>query len=204
MMTFSPHATQKQRIALYGGAFDPVHVAHIEVARAALVQASLDRVVFIPAAQSPLKKHGPIASDEDRLEMLRLALSDEPRFRVDDLELRRGGVSFSIETARAFLDQSADADLFWIIGADQLEQLDQWHAIEQMADMVSFLVLARPGHETKAPEIEGLRLCKIDAPLMPESSTAIRECLAAGNSLSGLLPARVEAFILAKGLYTSV
>jgi nicotinate-nucleotide adenylyltransferase len=203
MTSLSPQATPKQRIGLYGGAFDPVHVAHVDVARAALTQGCLDRVIFIPAARSPLKAHGPVASDADRLEMLRLALLDEPRFVVDEAELVRGGVSYSLDTVRIFNDRYPDAELFWIIGADQLERLGHWHRIEQLTKLVGFLVLARPGHGLQAPEIAGLRWSKIDAPLMPGSSTAIRDRLAEGTLLDRLLDKRVEAFISARGLYTS-
>jgi nicotinate-nucleotide adenylyltransferase len=203
MTTLDSQATLKRRIGLYGGAFDPVHVAHLEVARAALAQACLDQVVFIPAARSPLKAHGPIASDADRLEMLRLALIDEPRFALEEIELRRGGVSYSLDTVREFRERNSGAELFWIIGADQLEQLARWHAIEQLAEWVGFLAIARPGHQLRAPQVPGLRWWKIDAPLMSESSTAIREHLAVGKPLGSLLPLSVEAFILARGLYTS-
>ncbi|PXA03953.1 nicotinate (nicotinamide) nucleotide adenylyltransferase [Coraliomargarita sinensis] len=202
MTTQEHQATHKPRIALYGGAFDPVHRAHLEVARAARRQASLDRVAFIPAAQSPLKAHSPVASDAARLKMLELALAGEAGFVIDDSELKRGGVSYTVDTVQAFKARMPDADLYWIIGGDQLEQLDRWHAIRELAQAVTFLVLARPGYQLSAPGVSGLKYETIDAPLMEESSTSIRERIVNGESVIGLLPQSVEAFIREEGLYT--
>lgn len=201
MKTPADQATTKTRIALYGGAFDPVHRAHLEVARAARRQASLDQVVFLPAAHSPLKAHGPVAGDADRLDMLELALGDAPDFVVDDSELRRGGLSYTVDTVRHFQAREPGAALFWILGGDQLAQLDRWQAIGDLVRRVTFLVVARPGYPLVAPEISGLVWTQIEAPLMALSSTGIRERLAQGASLEGCLPSSVEAFIREKGLY---
>jgi len=202
MTTDKQLATKKPRVALYGGAFDPVHRAHLEVARTARRQASLDEVVFIPAARSPLKAHGPAAGDAERLEMLELALAGEAGFTVDDSELTRGGVSYTVDTLRGYKARAPDAELFWIIGGDQFAQLERWHAIEELAQSVVFLVLARPGYDLSPPTIPGLRWQKIDAPLMRESSTLIRERVSTGRSIEGLLPKSVQAFIRERGLYT--
>lgn len=195
-------ATTKTRIALYGGAFDPVHQAHLEVARAAHRQTSLKKVVFLPAAYSPLKSHGPVASDADRLEMLELALGDTPEFVVDDSELRRGGLSYTVDTVRDFQAHEPGAELFWILGGDQLAQLDRWHVIKDLVRRVTFLVVARPGYPLVAPDIPGLAWAHIEAPLMLLSSTNIRKRLAQGASVEGCLSPSVEAFIREKGLYT--
>lgn len=203
MMNPAPQANKPSGVILYGGAFDPVHRAHIEVARAALRYASLAKVVFIPSAQSPLKVHGPVASDADRLEMLRLATAAEPDFLIDDCELRRGGISYTVDTVRAFLAQQAEAELYWIIGGDQLAQLAQWHAIGELAQWVTFLVLARPGYPLADPGIDGLRWLRIEAPLMPESSSRIRQRIRRQLPVSELLAPSVEAFIQAKRLYVA-
>ena len=111
-----------KRIALYGGAFDPVHNAHLEIARRALQQADLGEVVFIPSAQSPLKAHRPHVGDAHRLHMLDLATAGDAHFRVDRFEIEKGGVSYSLDTARHFQRAEPEAALDWIIGADQFEQ----------------------------------------------------------------------------------
>ena len=133
------------RLALYGGAFDPVHSAHLRVARYALEQAQLDRVLFIPSAQSPLKLHSPRSDDSARLRMLTLALADEPRFELDAYEIQKGGLSYTIDTVRHFSECHPNAIVCWIIGADQFELLERWHRINELAKMITFLVLARPG-----------------------------------------------------------
>lgn len=202
MTSLEQQATPKHRMALYGGSFDPVHLAHLSVARAALEQAALDQVVFIPSAHSPLKKHGPVARDSDRLKMLELALGDEPGFSVDDMEIRRGGVSFSSETIQAYREKRPDAELFWIVGADQFIQLDLWRHIEDLVRIISFLVLKRPGFELNPPVIPGLIWAGIDAPLMDVSSTVVREGICCGYAIEGLLPQTVETFIRENGLYT--
>ena len=190
------------RVALYGGAFDPVHNAHLRVASYALKQVGLDRILFIPSAQSPLKKNPPRASDEERVEMLELATDGERRYRVETFEVEKGGVSYTVDTVTNFRKEYPNAELFWMVGADQFEQLDRWHKIEELAEMVTFLVFGRPGYGHKACEIEGLKYFTVDAPKMDESSTTIRRRCRAGESVEGMLPDAVEAFISEEGLYT--
>ncbi|MGB1126786.1 MAG: nicotinate-nucleotide adenylyltransferase [Opitutales bacterium] len=202
MARLNEQATPKQRVALYGGAFDPVHMAHIGVALAASEQYQLDRVVFIPVAQSPLKNKAPVASDAQRLRMLELATAEHDRFVVDNRELRRGGLSYTVDTVRGFVASEPEAELFLIIGADQLEQIDQWHSIEALAEMVTFLVLARPGYELSPPPVVGLVWREVKAALMEVSSTAIRDLRRSGGSLGEFVPKAVETFIEAEGLYT--
>ncbi len=201
MKTDQYQAIKQPRIALYGGAFDPVHRAHLAVACAARDQASLKEVVFIPAAQSPLKGHAPLASDADRVEMLKRALAEEEGFVIDDSELRRGGVSYTVETVRKFKQRESAAELCWIIGSDQLEQLDRWHAVAELVQLVKFLVVARPGHVAAAPPIPGLDWMRIEAPLMEWSSSMVRERIAQGACCDAILPEAVQAFIREQGLY---
>jgi nicotinate-nucleotide adenylyltransferase len=193
------------RLALYGGAFDPVHGAHLRVARYALEQARLDRVVFIPAAQSPLKAHTPLSDDAARLQMLRLALQDEPCFELDTYEIERGGLSYTVETVRHFCEGDAEVELFWIIGADQFEQLHRWRRIDELAEMVTFLVLERPGSDLKSSVVvPNLRYQVLQAPLMSESSSEVRARCRQGLSLEGLVPGAVEAFISEQELYRNL
>jgi len=195
-------ATPKERIALFGGSFDPVHHAHLRAARIALEYCQLNRVRFIPAAKSPLKVRGPIAENKMRLSMLELALRDEPYFVVDPCELERGGVSYTADTVRSIRARESATELFWIIGADQLTQLDRWYAVEELCTMVTFLVLARPGHELSVPKLPGLKWIRLAAPLMHESSSLVRERCLAGLAIDDLVPAAVEAFIQANELYS--
>lgn len=137
---------QLRRIALYGGSFDPVHPAHVAIARAAVAQAGLDRVIFLPAAQSPLKDHGPEAPGPLRMEMLRAALTNLPWAEVSDWELRRPGPSYSWQTVERFRQEApADTEWFWLMGVDQWEQLPRWQRWEHLAGLVTFLVFTRSG-----------------------------------------------------------
>lgn len=196
-------STKKRKsIALYGGSFDPVHEAHLEVARTALEDCDLDAVIFIPAAQSPLKKSAALAEDADRVEMLRLATTEESRFEVDTCEIERGGTSYTVDTVKAYQAAHEGGLLHWIIGADQFELLPQWRCIEEIASMITFIVLRRPGHSIVESAVKGLRFVTIDAPLMPHSSTKIRASIAEGRTVVDLLPPAVEAFISSRDLYT--
>jgi nicotinate-nucleotide adenylyltransferase len=198
----SQSTSHTSQIALYGGSFDPVHCAHLNVAYAALAQVNLDQVVFIPAAQSPLKSSATHASDADRIEMLRLATAEEPRFAVDTCEIERGGTSYTIDTVSQFRHRLPQASLFWILGADQFELLPRWHQIEAIAAQLTFIVLRRPGYSFVAPSITALQYVAVDAPLMPHSSSGIRRDLNSGTLNKGQVPAAVEAFISSKALYT--
>ncbi|MFT5622747.1 MAG: nicotinate-nucleotide adenylyltransferase [Bacteroidia bacterium] len=194
-----------RRCALYGGSFDPVHHAHLRVARYALEQAQLDRVVFVPAAQSPLKAHAPLTDAAVRVQMLSLALQGEARFELDESEIERGGLSYTIDTVRHFSAGHPDTELYWIVGADQFEQLDRWHQIEELAERVTFLVLARPGsHSGASSLIPHLRYQMIKAPLMSDSSSEIRVRCREGRSLQGLVPGAVQAFISEQELYSNL
>lgn len=191
----------RQQIALYGGAFDPVHNAHLLLARTALEQGKLDTVCFIPAAQSPLKQHGAYASDSQRLEMLMLATDEEPRFQVSNHELARGGVSYSYQTVEYFCAQIPGADFYWILGADQFELLGQWRNASRLAELVTFLVFARPGYSLVPPDIKNLNYRQLDAPLMSESSSSLRECRKTDQPICNMVPPAVEAFISRHELY---
>jgi nicotinate-nucleotide adenylyltransferase len=196
---------ERERIALYGGTFDPVHCAHLGVARNALEQAQLDRVIFIPAAQSPLKSHTPMAEAAARLQMLELALQNEPNFDLDPYEIERGGISYTVETVRHFTHRYPQADLFWIIGGDQFEQLDRWRRIDELAQMLRFLVLPRTGADTQRPNsAKNLLYQVLDVPLMRESSSEVRRRCQQGDSLQGWVPAAVEAFISQQELYSNL
>ena len=191
------------QLALYGGAFDPIHRAHLAIAGEALHCLEDAEVCFIPAAHSPLKQAGPVAGDAQRLEMLARALGGEPRFLLDDLEIRRGGRSYTVETVSAFARAFPGVELFWIVGADQFEQLDRWAQIDRLIAEVTFLVAGRPGHSLGEPPVQGLRYRKIDVSLMDLSSSEVRKRCQAGSGISELVPEQIEAFISKHGLYTS-
>lgn len=198
---FEGDAGKAQRVGLFGGTFDPVHCAHLQIARRVREALSLDQVIFIPNAQSPIKEFVPGASGSQRRAMLALAIEGEAGFSVDPYELERGGLSYSIETALYFGERFPGAELFWIMGADQFEQLGRWREIERLASLLTFAVFRRAEASVVAPKVVGLRYTEVDAPLMDISSSAIRAAFAKGEIPKGHLPRGLDAFILREGLY---
>src|SRR5215510_9295048 len=136
-----------QRLALFGGTFDPVHLGHLMVAQAAREELSLTRLFFIPAAQSPFKPERKPTPPEQRLRLLRLALVGKEWCEVDELEIRRGGLSYSIDTVQSFAGRFQGAQLFYLIGSDHVPQLSKWRNAEDLARLVEFLIIPRPGQD---------------------------------------------------------
>ena len=162
------------KIGFLGGSFDPVHFGHLLAAQDAYEQHQLDRLILVPAAQAPLKPNDVQSSAEDRLEMLRLATAWDTRFEVSDFELCRGGVSYTVESARHFRALYPHDELYWIIGGDQLPNLHLWKDIVEVARLVDFIFLERPGFPVKArPDIPSLRLHRCDGHLLAISSTEL-------------------------------
>lgn len=185
----------RSRIAFFGGSFDPPHRGHLELARAVLHAARMDRLFFIPATRNPLKESGPRASGADRLAMLHAAIGDEDRLGVIDWELMRSSPSYTLDTVTYLEARFPQAERFWIIGADQLPGLSAWSRIEELVSRVTFLVLARPGTLPIDPAIHGLRLEWIKAPLFPISSTEIRTRLGQGLPVDNFVPPPVLDFL---------
>lgn len=180
------------RIGLYGGSFDPVHLGHLLVAHAACEELALDRIVFIPAARSPFKPASQPAPDVLRLRWLRIALAGEPRFDVDDWELLRGGTSYSIDTVRHFRQNHPDARLCWLIGADHLPSLPLWREAHALAEQVEFVVIPRPGNPPQHPG-PPFRIRELRGWPLAVSSSEIRQRLRAGLRVDHLVPPHVGA-----------
>ncbi|OAM90911.1 hypothetical protein AW736_00170 [Termitidicoccus mucosus] len=207
MEAAGPATVPPVKIGFLGGSFDPVHFGHLAAARLAREQCRLDRVVLLPAASSPSKARDiapPAASAGDRLDMVRAAAGGEDWLEVSDHELRRGGVSYAIESARHFRASCPDDRLFWIIGSDLLGKLSLWRGIDELARLVEFVVLHRPGH---APEvaadggIPGLRLYPCAGDLPRISSSELRARLCEGRPVEAFVPQGVFALIRERGLY---
>lgn len=196
----APHGASV-RLGIFGGTFDPVHTGHLIVARDVLERARLDHVVFVPAAQNPLKGAGPIAPGEWRAAMIRAALRDIPRFSVSTVDLDRPPPSYGIDTVQALRREWPGARLHWILGWDQLPSLHRWHRVDALVREVEFLVLRRPGVDAEAPDIPGLRLRGVDTRLVELSSTEIRRRIAARKPVDFFLPSRVINLIQEHHLY---
>jgi nicotinate-nucleotide adenylyltransferase len=188
------------KIGLFGGSFDPVHLGHLLVARAAREEAGLDRVFFIPAAQSPFKPDSQPAPAADRLRWLRLALAGDTSAEVDDQEIRRGGPSYTIDTVRSHTRKNRAAELFYLIGADQAGQLRLWREAAELARLVQFLVIPRPG-EVQAELAAPFRGFVLRGIPLGVSSSAIRARLKAGLPVAHLTPPAVAEDLANKRLY---
>ena len=180
------------RIGLLGGSFDPVHYGHLRAAEWSLEALALDRVLLVPARRSPLKGPG-IASDRDRLAMLKRAAADNSRFEVETCELDREPPSYTVDTLRT-LTRRAPGDAFiLILGSDAAKDLEKWREIGEIRNLADLRILARPD-ESSGPEalaFEGLSV----------SSTGIRRAVSAGESIRYLTPDSVRLYIEEKGLY---
>lgn len=188
------------KIGLYGGSFDPVHLGHLLVAQAAMEELGLDRLFFIPAAQSPFKPESPPAPAPLRLAMLRTALAGWTRCEVDDREIRRGGISYTVDTARAYKAQFSQAELFYLIGVDHVATLPKWREASELAAMLEFVAIPRPG-QTEAPPPAPFRVRGLSGFPLKLSSSEIRQRVGRGLSVRYLVPPGVEEMILNNRLY---
>jgi nicotinate-nucleotide adenylyltransferase len=189
-----------QRVGLFGGSFDPVHLGHLLVAQAAHEELKLDRLFFILAAQSPFKPGCEPTSAAQRLRLLRLALIGKDWCEVDEQEIKRGGVSYTIETVRAYATRFPETELFYLIGADHLEQLPAWRDSAELARLIRFAVIPRPGRPqaTLPVPFKGQMLRGYPLAL---SSSDIRARVKAGLPLDALVPSSVAEAIRNNGLY---
>ncbi|PAZ01801.1 MAG: nicotinate (nicotinamide) nucleotide adenylyltransferase [Opitutia bacterium AMD-G3] len=190
---------------ILGGTFDPPHAGHVAAAVAAWRQLGLDEVKVIPAGLAPLRAVPPLASSAHRLAMAKLAFAPCAWARVDDREVRRTGICWSVDTARDLAAEFPDARRVWIIGADQLARLDRWKDIDTLGRLVEFAVLSRDGLPVAAPAtIAGfIRLTVLKESPVRVSSTALRAALAAGEPAGNGLPNAVRAYIEEHSLYKS-
>ena len=196
-------------LGILGGTFDPVHLGHLSIAESAIEQVSLDRVLFIPAGHPRFKQAEPAASVLDRLEMVRLATTDNPRFTVCDLEAHRPGPTYTVDTLMQLTAKlGPTSNLFFILGLDVLGQLDRWKDPARVLELCQILVSDRPGEQQfdwadfycRVPEAEG-RVLTINAPLIDINATELRRKVAAGENLAGETPKPVAEYISEQRLY---
>src|ERR1051326_4057442 len=140
---------RRRRIGILGGTFNPIHLGHLLMAQDALEQMGLERVKFIPSATPPHKSVNTLASERDRLQMIRLAIRGNDRFEVDDIEIQRGGRSYSVDTLMELRRRDPRADFYFIIGADSLRELHLWREVERLVTLCTFVTVPRPGFEPK-------------------------------------------------------
>jgi nicotinate-nucleotide adenylyltransferase len=186
-------------LAIFGGTFDPIHCAHLIVAREALEHFRLDQVLFVPAANPPHKAGASMAPYPHRLRMVELACADEPRFLPCDLE-KGEAPSYSIHTIEKLRASRPGDALFFLIGADAFSEITTWRRWEDVVAAVTFLVVTRPGHDYRIPP--GARVQRLETLALPVSSSEIRAKLAAGERPEELPPAVLD-YIREQGLYVN-
>jgi nicotinate-nucleotide adenylyltransferase len=206
------------RIALFGGSFNPVHNGHLAIAEAARDGLRLDRILLVPCARPPHKDAPDLAPGRDRLAMIRLALRGRRALGVTDIELRRPGPSYTIETVETLRATAggrgggARREFYLLVGADMLADLPRWREAGRLVRLVRVAAAARPGWSLAPIRralarafgpafVRGLARRRFDAPLVDVSSTAIRRRARAGRPLRGLVPDAVAAYIRRTGLY---
>lgn len=190
---------QHKRVGLYGGTFNPVHNAHLFFADQVGHALCLDRVDFVPDAKPPHVDHKGSIDPRLRLQMLELAIADNPFFGIERAELTRGGVSYTYDTIKYLLDRHSDTDYYFIIGGDMVDYLEKWYRIDDLIRLprFHFVGVRRKGakNETKYPVIW------VDVPTVDFSSTDIRQRLHHGQSIRYMVPEAVRKFIEEHQLY---
>jgi len=189
-----------ERIGLFGGSFNPVHFGHVLIVKAALEELGLSRLFLIPAAQSPFKPEVQLAPAAERVRLLRLALAGQAQCSVDEQEIERGGVSYSIETVRNYAARFPDAELWYVIGGDHSRLLPKWRAADELAGLLQFAVVPRPG-ETRDCLPAAFRGRVLGGWPLEVSASQIRERVRAGLSIESLVPASVAEAIQNNRLY---
>jgi nicotinate-nucleotide adenylyltransferase len=196
----SPTFRAVQRIGLFGGSFDPVHLGHLLVAQAAIEELGLTRLFFVLAAQSPFKPEIQAAPAEARLPLLRLALAGYTQCEIDDQEIRRGGISYTIDTLRDYARRFPQAELFCLIGADNVAKLPLWREADELARLAEFVAIPRPG-DGDQPFPAPFRGRKLAGFPFGVSSSQIRARVKAGRPIDPFVPPAVAEAIRNNRLY---
>lgn len=201
----APPGARRARVGLFGGSFDPVHLAHLALAHCALEQLGLDRLLWLPAGRPWQKTGRGLASPEHRRAMVALMLAAEPRFAIDDSELERDGASYTIDTVRTRQAADPAEDLFLVIGQDQYERLHSWREWRELLSRVTVAVAARAGQEVRGSaevQMEPHSLLKLALPAMQVSSTQVRELASRGEDIRPLVGDAVAGYIAQHRLYS--
>ena len=192
-------APGRRRIGVMGGTFDPVHAGHLVVASEALHSLNLSEVVFVPAA-NPWQK-SPSISAELRCEMVKIAVASEPRFRVSDVDIRRGGNTYTVDTLADLRAENPDADLFLLVGSDALASMTTWKEFEKIFSLAHVVGMTRPGHSVTTDHLPVGGVTLLTVPAIEISSTDCRDRLRYGRPVRFMLTPPVYDFITTHQLY---
>jgi len=200
--------TSAQRIGIYGGTFDPVHIGHLAIAEDAHHALGLDHVIFVPATRQPLKGDRQGAAPAQRLAMVQLACAENPHFVASDVDLRRPPPSYTVDTIAALrAEMDFAADLVFILGVDAARDLPRWHRAAEIIRLARLAIVGRPGYHVSLAKLEfdlpgiSARSTIIDGPRLEVSSSDLRARLASGRPARYQIPDPVLAYIAEHGLY---
>lgn len=200
---FAVHELPIRRVGIFGGTFDPPHLGHLVAASEAAARCLLDEVVFVPTGDPWQKNHHEITDAATRLAMTRLAADPNPRFRVSTCDIDRPGNTYAIDTvADVRAEYDHPVDLYFIFGADSLENLHTWHRVEDLCKAVKFIAVNRPGHSRREVDTSfGVEVEFVGVPGVDISSSECRRRVAAAEPIRYLVPDDVDDYIAAHGLY---
>jgi nicotinate-nucleotide adenylyltransferase len=190
-----------RRIGIMGGTFDPVHHGHLVAASEVQARFDLDEVIFVPTGQPWQKTDRKVSAAEDRYLMTVIATASNPRFSVSRVDIERGGITYTVDTLHDLHDAFSEAELFFITGADALEQILSWRQAEELFSLAHFVGVTRPGYRLDDTHLPNGSVSLIDVPAMAISSTACRERVAAGLPVWYLVPDGVVQYISKRDLY---
>jgi nicotinate-nucleotide adenylyltransferase len=189
------------RLGIFGGSFDPVHNAHVALARTALAELKLDELIWVPAGR-PWQKKRRLTPAADREAMVRLAIEGEPRFALSRIELERSGPSYTIDTVRALQRERPDAQWYLVIGQDQYAGFHTWRGWQELLSLVTLAIADRPDAKHSVdPKVLAHAHAPVTLPMMDVSSTDIRERVTSGQGIDDLVPPAVARYIARHRLY---
>lgn len=185
-----------KEIGILGGTFDPPHLGHLIIAETVRSTLGLDEIWFIPTNEPPHKNKA-MSTGQDRMKMLKLAIKDNEYFKVNDLEMKRLGKSYTFDTMNILINDHQDCKFFFIIGADMVQYLPNWNKIDELMELVTFVGVKREGYDLHSP----YPVLKVDIPMIDISSTMIRKQLATHASVKYLVPDQVHHYMKENRLY---
>jgi nicotinate-nucleotide adenylyltransferase len=189
-----------EKIAILGGSFNPIHIGHLILANTVCDELNLDRIIFVPCYIQPLKSDKDFAPPESRLEMIKLAIQDNPKFELSDIEIKRKGKSYTVDTLKYF--KKKFDDLYFVIGADNIKDFHRWKEPDTILQLAKVIVTNRGGINQKLPaKLRGKKIFVCQIPDIEISSTMIRNNIRSNKSIKYLVPEKVEKYITKHKLY---
>ena len=192
------------KVGLYGGTFDPIHIGHLLLAEWTRVKLNLNKIIFLPALIPPHKQDHAITKPQSRLQMVQLAIQENPYFQASDFEIEKGDISYSIETILRFkeLYHLSNRQLYFLVGADSIIDFPAWRAPDKILQNCRVVVYRRPNFDLLTAQTKYMsKVIQIDNPIIEISSSDIRQRVSKGYSIKYLVPYCIEEFIFNNALY---